>query len=240
MNKPSRTKILIVEDDESYQDFYREFFKLHHKNEFVWQLASSGEAALEYLVRNQVDLVVLDWTLPGISGLETLHHIRKNDRFVLIILATAHAKPDEVCEALETGADDYLTKPFEEEVLLARLHSLKRRRETFLPQTGVHEFDGLRAELGSGFILIDNHRVELSGKERDLLSIFLRRPNMIHSPTYLMEMAWGYALKDHNILERHLSSLRKKMGAKWGSRLKSKYGAGYFLDLESSISASSH
>jgi len=232
-----RIKILVVEDDESFQDFYKEFFKTFHKNEFVWHLAPSGEAALEYLARNEVDLIVLDWTLPGISGLETLSRVRKKDRFVLTILVTAHAKPEDVCAGLDKGADDYLTKPYDPEVLLSHLHCLKRRAAISAEPQNVHDLAGLRVDLNNGFLTLGQKRVELSGKERDLLSVFLRRPNMTHSPAYLMECVWGYELADRNVLERRISSLRKKLGPEWGAFLKSKYGSGYSFeaDLSSTV-----
>jgi len=232
----SRLKVLVVEDDESFQDFYKQFFKTLHKDEFVWHLAPSGETALEYLDRNQVDLIVLDWTLPGISGLETLLRIRTKDRFVLVILATAHSDPQDICAGLDKGADDYLTKPYDPQVLLSHLHCLKRRGGISAGSQGVHDLSGLQADLNNGFLMLGQKRIELSGKERDLLSVFLRRPNMIHSFEYLMECVWGYKLTDRNVLERRISSLRKKLGPEWGACLKSKYGSGYSFEADRSSS----
>ena len=231
-----RSKILFVEDEKPTQNLYRDF--LDHspcREEFVYDIVSTGEEALRRLEKERVDLIVLDWTLPGISGLETLSRVRRKDRLVLIIMATARSDAKEITEALEAGADDYLTKPFDMKVFLARLHSLKRRRELSIETQGSHRIEDLEADLKNGFLFVKNDRIELSGKERDILAVFLHRPNVVHSTDYLSEVVWGYDIKDKNILERHLSSLRKKLGKKWGDRLKSKHGCGYYFETSQGL-----
>lgn len=230
----ARAKVLIVEDEKSTQALYKDFLESAPcKDEFTLSFASTGEAALRCLEQNQAELIILDWTLPGMSGLEALARIRQKDRLTLIIMATAHSDEKDIDAALEGGADDYLTKPFEMRVLLSRLHALKRRRELDLGNQAICALEDLRVDTQNGLILNGKSCVELSGKERDLLSLFLRRPNMIHSAAHLAEALWGRPMEGRNILERHISSLRKKLGSKWGTRLKSKYGTGYYLEIPS-------
>ena len=231
-----RTRVLVVEDDVSTQEFYENFFCTLHKDEFIWHMVQSGEKSLAFLANNPIDIVVLDWNLPGMSGMEALKHIRANKatRFVLVFIVTAHTRPEEISSALEAGADDYLPKPFSDQVLLARLHSLKRRRALVFEEHKVYEIEDLRLDPAEGILHVDERQVELSGKERDLLIIFMRRSNMVHSASYLLETIWGYEPTDHHALERHISSLRKKLSKKWGVRLQSKYGEGYYLATQAS------
>jgi DNA-binding response OmpR family regulator len=229
-----RAKVLVVEDEAPTQALYKDFLESAPcKDEFALSFVSTGEAALRYLEENQAELIILDWTLPGISGLETLARIRQKYRLALIIMATAHVDEKDIDAALENGADDYLTKPFPMPLFLARLHALKRRRELDLGNQAVYALGDLRVDAQNGVIFNSGSRIELSGKERDLLTLFLRRPNMVHSAGNLMEALWGHSMDGRNILERHVSSLRKKLGPKWGGRLKSKYGIGYCLEIPS-------
>ncbi len=230
----TRAKVLIVEDETPTQILYKDFLESAPcKDEFALSFVSTGEEALRYLKENQAELIILDWTLPGISGLETLARIRQKDRLALIIMATAHTDEKDIDAALENGADDYLTKPFAMPLFLSRLHALKRRRELDLGNQAIYALGDLRVDARNGIILKGDLRIELSGKERDLLALFLRRPNMVHSAAHLMEALWGHSMEGRNILERHISSLRKKLGSQWAGRLKSKYGIGYCLEIPS-------
>ncbi|MBI4375477.1 MAG: response regulator [Elusimicrobia bacterium] len=121
--------VLVVEDDESMQELYDAFFKIH-KDEFSYHHASTAEIALTVLSENRIDAVVLDCGLPGMSGLDLLKKIRSNKSLgdPAVFMVTAKDTLEDCVLGLNAGADDYLSKPFEEEELLARLRCLLRRR----------------------------------------------------------------------------------------------------------------
>lgn len=123
-----RQSVLIVEDDDLMVAFYRRLFG-QHKDEFDCRFAKNGKEALANLQEGKSETLLLDWDLPGISGLDLLRALRSNPetKSARIIIVSGRSHPDDQVRALGAGADDYLTKPFNVEVLLARLRALKRR-----------------------------------------------------------------------------------------------------------------
>lgn len=229
-----RTKVLVVEDDESVQEFYQHFFTDAHKDEFEWRMVQTGEKALASLAQNPVDIVILDWNLPAMSGLTTLKHIRSNPatRHLLVFMATARTNRRDYVMAMESGADDYLAKPLYEDMLLATLHSLTRRRELMREEHHVYEADDLRLDTRASKLTIAGKGVHLEPKELDLLKVLLRRPNMIHSSRALWDLLWCYPSKRWNrTLILAISGFRKKLGTQWSKRLVTHYGKGYSFDV---------
>lgn len=232
-------RVLVIEDEPSMQEFYTGFFTMIHPNGFVWHLVDSGEKALEYLDRNPVDIVLLDWNLPGITGLETLRRIRQkpSTREIRVFMITARTEPKHVISGLQAGADDYLRKPFDPDELLARLRCLIRRLEPAVPGRRIYEVDGLRLDTNTGFLAIDGKPVKLEPVQLALLEIFLRWPNMIHSPRSLWDMVWGHESKHwKHTLVAHMSILKKALGPRWNQRLVAHYGKGYLLNLRLPVS----
>lgn len=123
-----RKHILVVEDDKLMRKLYERLFK-KHELEFSCRLEGSAEGALNHLRRDSVDVAILDWDLPGISGLDLVKALRATPatKSLRIIMVCGKVRSEDEVHALENGADDYLTKPFVVEVLLARLRSLTRR-----------------------------------------------------------------------------------------------------------------
>lgn len=121
-------QVLVVEDDELMQAFYKALFR-RHKDEFICRFEKSAEAALEQLRGGDVEAAVLDWDLPGISGLDLLKALRSDPktRSIRIMVVSGRTQSEDQVRALESGADDYLSKPFQVEIFLARLRSLLRR-----------------------------------------------------------------------------------------------------------------
>jgi DNA-binding response OmpR family regulator len=124
----SRSRILIVEDDELMGVLYERIFK-KHKDEFAWHLKPNAKEAMGYLRERRVDAAILDWDLPGISGIDFLKALRSNPatKALPVILVSGRARTEDHVLALERGADDFLAKPFHVEILLARLRRLLRR-----------------------------------------------------------------------------------------------------------------
>jgi len=227
----NRQRILAVDDDPGMQGFYAQFLDEVYKDRFIGKVVGSAEEALDVLREEPLDLTILDWHLPGISGLDLLRALRADQRTSAlgVIMVTARTASDDAVTALEAGADDHISKPFEEKVLLARIQSLARRRETtMLANSPCRE--GLALDLPGGSVLVDGELVHLQPKELELLSIFIGRPNIIHSHRFLWDTVWGYEHRDwERILIRLLYQLRRNLGPRWGSRLEAHRGLGYLL-----------
>lgn len=228
-----RQRVLAVDDDEEMRRFYERFFRCLQNEGFTATVVPDAEQALGLLALDPVDIIVLDWGLPGISGAGLAKALRAGakTRSVGILMVTGRSSPAEIVLALESGADDHLAKPFDEKVLLARLRSLARRRSLTFDSHLASRFPGLELDEEADRLRVDGRRTRLTRKEMDLLSIFLRRPNVRHAHTYLWDAVWGYEsdLWDH-VLMVTLSSLRKKLGRKWGECLKSYRGQGYSFE----------
>ncbi|MBI5623435.1 MAG: response regulator transcription factor [Elusimicrobia bacterium] len=228
----TRHQVLVVEDEEEMQGLYQRFFEQAHAAEFSWLLAKDADSALTRLAGEPLDLVILDWTLPGLPGLAVLKALRQDarTRALGVLMVTGRSSPEDAVEALEGGADDFLPKPFDERVLLARLRSLLRRRQLNMEGHRIYELLGLKWDLDADRLWVDGRRVRLSPKETDLLRVFLERPDMLHSRAYLWDMVWGYeAATWEHILDATLSSLRRKLGPRWGGRLETHKGKGFSL-----------
>ncbi|OGR49872.1 MAG: hypothetical protein A2X40_11185 [Elusimicrobia bacterium GWC2_65_9] len=229
-----RQRVLAVDDDEEMRRFYERFFLCLQNEGFTATVVPDAEQALGLLALDPVDIVVLDWGLPGISGAGLAKALRASakTRSVGILMVTGRSSPAETVLALESGADDHLAKPFDEKVLLARLRSLARRRALTFDSHLVSRFPGLELDQEADLLRVDGRLVRLTPKEMCLFKIFLRRPNMLHSRVYLWEAAWGYEAErwDH-LIDATISSLRRKLGPRWGTSLKAHKGAGYALEI---------
>ena len=228
-----RQRVLVVEDDAELLSSYRRFFDELHPDEFSASYATDGEQALGVLHHEPIDVLVLDWTLPGISGASLAKALRSHakTRVLGILMVTAKSAAAETVFALESGADDILAKPFDWKVLLARLRSLARRCELTVERQMTKTFPGLHLDLDADRLTLDGRAVRLTPKEMGLLKIFLARPGIVHSHGYLWEAVWGYESDGwERTLTVTLSSLRGKLGSRWGGHLKSHPARGYIFE----------
>lgn len=233
MATPRNKRALIVEDDPEMRNIYARLFANLRRDGFTAVVVEDGESALEILGREPVDIVVLDWILPGISGETVLRAIRAHPRTrsLGVLMVTGKCSPAEEILALDSGADDHLAKPFDERVLLARLKSLVRRRELESGRALDGQYPGLSFDPGADLVHVDGRTVHLTPKEAGLLHIFLHRPNVIRSHEFLWNTLWGYqADRWENLLIVTLSSLRRKLGDKWGACLICRKGEGYLFE----------
>lgn len=234
MNTMKRQRTLVVEDDPEMRAIYARFFSRLQDEGYTALVVEDGERALDILQHEPVDLMLLDWNLPGISGETLLRALRAHPktRSIGVLMVTGKSSPAEEIQALDSGADDHLAKPFDEKVLLARLRSLRRRREFAIGRQQASGYPGLDFDLDSALVRVDGRRANLTPKESDLLGIFLHRPNMLHVHAYLWEALWGYESEHwEHLLNVTVSSLRRKLGEKWGSRLKCYKGRGYVFEF---------
>jgi DNA-binding response OmpR family regulator len=235
MGTTNRQRVLIVEDDPELLSSYRRFFEDSHSDEFAASFVADGEQALNVLRHEPVDVLVLDWSLPGISGANLAKALRAHakTRALGILMVTAKSSDAETVFALDSGADDLLAKPFDWNVLLARLRSLARRSALTLDRHLMKSFPGLVLDLDADRLSLDGIPVRLTPKEMGLLKIFLARPGILHSHAYLWEAVWGYEADGwERTLTVALSSLRGKIGLKWGAKLKAYPSRGYIFDAE--------
>lgn len=233
MNDSKRQRTLVVEDDPEMRLLYARFFERLRDEGFTAHIVEDGERALDVLQREPVDLVLLDWNLPGISGETLLRALRAHPRTrsVGVLMVTGRATAAEEIQALDSGADDHLGKPFDERILLARLRSLGRRRDHALGRQLANRCPGLEFDPDADLVRVDGRRVLLTPKEMGLLGIFLHRPDILHTHAYLWEALWGYESERwEHVLVAAVSSLRMKLGEEWGSRLNCHKGRGYVFE----------
>jgi two-component system response regulator MprA len=219
-------RILVVDDDPAVTSVLRRGLAYEG---YAVQTAASGEEALTAARERYPDLVVLDILLPGMSGHTVLERLRAADAQLPVLLLTAKDTPADEVEGLERGADDYVVKPFEFDVLLARVRALLRRQEAERPP--VLRLGDLRLETGTRRAFRGEREIELTITEYDLLCQFLNHPQRVLPKQALMERVWGYAFGGtSNVLEVYVAQLRQKLEAGGEPRLiHTLRGAGYVL-----------
>lgn len=209
-------RILLVEDEEAIAQGLLVNFR---RKGWLPTLAGDGEKGLELARQEKFDLIVLDVRLPVIDGFEVCQQLRSSGDLVPILMLTAKNQPDDVVYGLKLGADDYVTKPFDLAVLLARVEGLLRRsgwsREASEPSRGASagerfEFGDFWVDFGSWQAETRNGTVELSRKEIAVMRVFANRPGQVVSRRELLAEVWG--LPDHpntRVVDNVILSLRK-------------------------------
>lgn len=203
-------KILIIEDDTDINNMIYEFLI---ENQFQAVQAFSGtEGRLVWNLQSDFSLIIMDLMLPGISGEALLQEVRNTSKIPVIVLSARSALGDKV-ELLAGGADDYLTKPFELEELLARIHvQLRHKADTFSPR--LLEYKQWTIDLDSRRLLAGGQPVELTAHEFDILALLMQRPTKVFTKQEIYESVWGemYAIEDKTI-NVHISNIRSKLKA---------------------------
>ena len=221
MDRLARQRTLVVEDDPGTAEG------------FDAVIVGDTPQALAVLRGEPVDLAVLDWNLPGISGERLLRAIREHPktRSIGVLMVTGRDSAADEVQALDSGADDYLAKPFDDAALLARLRGLRRRRERSIEGGLPGRFAGLDFDQASGMVTIGTKSVRLSPTEAGLLWVFLNRPNVRHTREHLWNQLWGYeSAQSGRLLDSAASSLRTKLGEAWGGRIRCLGDEGYVFD----------
>jgi two-component system OmpR family response regulator len=192
-------------------------------------VAVTGEDALWMAPANGYDVIVLDLNLPGIDGFETCERLRRDGLRTPILMLTARDGVADRVTGLDTGADDYLVKPFAFAELLARLRALARRGDAERPT--VLEVGDLRLDPAGREVRRGDSEIRLSAKEFALLETFMRRPGEVLSRLHLLEHAWDFAYENRsNVVDVYVRHLRQKIDQPFGRRsLETVRGAGYRL-----------
>jgi DNA-binding response OmpR family regulator len=222
-------RILIVEDEAEIAGYLRRGLTLEG---FTVDIAADGETGLSIARENPPDLVVLDLMLPGLDGLEVARRLRAASNVPIIILTARDAVPDRVA-GLESGADDYLVKPFAFEELLARIR-VQLRRQQSAQQPGVLRYANLTMDTAAREVRVGDRRVDLTTREYELLELFMRHPQQVLTREVIYDRVWGYDFGgESNIIEVYVRYLRQKLEADNEPRLvQTVRGVGYILREE--------
>ena len=215
-------RILLVDDEERFATAVRQGLEAEG---LAVDLAHDGNEGLWMARSNDYDAIVLDILLPGLNGYRICAELRDGGNWTPILMLTALDEDLDEAEALDTGADDYLSKPFSFVVLVARLRALLRRGAA--PRPAVLQVGDLRLDPAAHRCWRAGQEVELTTKQFALLECFMRYPGQVLSKTALREHVWDYAFADSsNIIEVYVGQLRKKLGV---ARIETIRGAGYRL-----------
>jgi two-component system response regulator MprA len=220
-------KILIVDDERAVRESLQRALELEG---YAIELAADGREALERLgADGQVDAVLLDVLMPGMDGLEVCRTIRRNGNPVPVLMLTARTQVEDRVEGLDAGADDYVTKPFALEELLARLRALLRRTADGSGET--LSFADLELDPGTREVRRDGELIELTRTEFSLLELFMLNPRQVLTRSVIFERVWGYDFGyGSNSLDVYIGYLRRKTEAGGKPRLiQTVRGVGYAL-----------
>jgi two-component system OmpR family response regulator len=192
-------------------------------------VAGKGEDALWMAKAHDYDAIVLDVMLPGLDGFETCRRLRGAGVWAPVLMLTARDAVEDRVDGLDSGADDYLVKPFAFVELLARLRALARRENGDRPV--VLEVDGLRLDPATRAVRRGKTPIQLSAKEFALLECFMKRPGEVLSRLFLLEHAWDFAYENRsNVVDVYIRRLRRKIDEPFGVRtLETVRGVGYRL-----------
>ena len=225
MSEPA-AHILVVEDEEKLAKFVQ--LELGYEGYEV-TVANDGLSGLMAARDAEPDLVLLDWMMPGLSGLEVCRRLRATGAMMPVILLTAKDGIEDRVAGLDAGADDYVVKPFSIEELLARVRAHLRRNQPDDPE--VFQFDDLTLSRKTREVKRGDRPIELTAKEFDLLDYLISHPKQVLTRDRILEEVWGYDfMGDSNIIEVYIRYLRLKLEAENESRLiQTVRGVGYVM-----------
>ena len=223
-------KILVVDDERAVRESLRRALELEG---YEIELADDGIAALEALEANgEPDAMILDVLMPGVDGLEVCRRLRDSGSKLPVLMLTARAEVESRVEGLDAGADDYVTKPFALDELLARVRALLRRTADEEGESGeLLRFENLELDPATREVTRAGRPIELTRTEFSLLELFMRNPRQVLTRTIIFERVWGYDFGyASNSLDVYIGYLRRKTEAEGEPRLiQTVRGVGYAL-----------
>jgi DNA-binding response OmpR family regulator len=226
-------RILIIEDEMALAEAIAQLLK---KNNYITDLIFEGQTGLDYALSNIYDLIILDIMLPNLDGLTLLSALRQEKIMTPVLLLTAKDGIEDKVKGLDYGADDYLSKPFAIEELMARIRALLRRKDVLISSH----------QLSYGDILLDQQQlllikaptqIKLTLKEANLLELLIHQKGIITSKEYIIEKLWGFdSDAEHNNVEVYISFLRKKLSYLNSScTIKTTRSLGYSLEANTHV-----
>lgn len=200
-------KTLIVEDERKIAEFVKKGLE---ENGFIAEHCDNGTDAWNMVSTRAYDVVILDIMLPGRDGLSVLRQMRREKITTPVVILTARGEPYERIEGLNLGADDYLTKPFYMEELIARIHAVTRRHSG--EQLSIRQAGDLVMNLLTREVNRSNQTIELTSREFNLLEVLMRSPGYVFTRTQLLEHVWGYDFDPQtNVVDVTIRRLRNKI-----------------------------
>jgi two-component system OmpR family response regulator len=224
------SRILVVDDEPSIVDAVATALRYEG---YDVEEAVNGRDAMQAVARREPDLVVLDWMLPDLDGLEVGRRLREQGFKTAILFLTAKDSTENKVDALRAGGDDYVTKPFSLAELVARVQAILRRTGGALPGDVLRYADLVLDEQRHEVFRGDT-RIELTGTEFSLLRYFLLNPRRVLSKTQILQNVWRYDFGGNsNVVETYVSYLRRKLDATGPPLIRTVRQAGYMLELRS-------
>ncbi|WP_214815450.1 response regulator transcription factor [Exiguobacterium sp. s131] len=218
--------ILVIEDDSKIARLLE--LELKHAG-YAVMVATDGRTGLERALADDVDLVLLDVMLPQMSGLEVVRRLKEERPLLPVLMVTARGDRYDKVSGLDLGADDYITKPFEIEEVLARIRAFLRMRQLVRQDHSeqVLTYDTLTVDVNRHEVYCDGKKVDLTRREFDLLVFFLENPERVLTRDQLVEHVWGFDYYgDTNVVDVYVRYVRKKLTGSWIQTVR---GVGYML-----------
>ena len=222
-------RILLVEDEKHLAEAISQILK---KNNYTVDMVHDGEDGLDYALSDIYDLILLDIMLPKLNGIEVLKEIRKEGISVPVLMLTAKGEISDRVTGLDSGADDYLPKPFATEELLARIRALSRRKGE-VPTTDDLEFGDITLTPSTLMLTKGATEIKLTLRECELMAFLILRKGLIASKEMIIDKLWGFDSEaEHNNVEVYISFLRKKLSfLKSNVVIATTRGVGYALEV---------
>lgn len=218
--------ILIVDDEQKMREFVALFLRSSKYTVFE---AADGRTALNILSKGTIDLIVLDIMLPDISGFDLCSQIRVRSS-VPIIFLTALADEEYQMIGYRVEGDDYITKPFNASILLAKIQRILQRCAPLNARSDALTFRGIKLEISSRRVTLDGKPLQLTPKEFDLLLALMQNRGKVLTRTFLLETIWGYSFAgDSRLVDSHIKKLRSKVSP-YSSNIKTVISIGYKLE----------
>ena len=220
-------RLLLAEDD---LDLQRAVKTLLERNGYDVDTVQDGQDACDWAASSVYDGFVFDWMMPRLDGIGALRRLRSEGNNTPCLMLTARDAVEDRVEGLDAGADDYLSKPFDGQELLARVRAMLRRRDAYQPD--VVAFENITLDKGTGEMKAEKGSVRLNGKIYRLMELFMENPRVIFSIPQLMEKIWGWdAEAEINVVWVNISQLRKRLSEIGASaQITAHRGSGYSLE----------
>jgi len=224
-------KILLVEDEPKTAEYIKICLT---ENGFDVELAANGQKALQEVISKPYDLLITDIIMPGMDGRELVKEVRKTNQDIPVLMLTALGTTEEIVVGFETGADDYLVKPFEFKELLVRIKSLLKRSSRFQQEDSVLSIADLTLNLDAKTVVRGGKKIDLTAKEFGLLEYLLRNKGKTISRAELAKNVWKIDFDTGtNMVEVYVNYLRKKVDKDFTQKLiHTQFGMGYVLREE--------
>ncbi len=225
-------RFLVIEDNERLAGLVRQGLE---EQGYTVDITTSGREGEEMAVRQPYDVIVLDLMLPDHDGVQLCRDLRRRKVATPVLMLTALSSTDDKVSGLEAGADDYLTKPFDLEELIARVRALMRRAQS--TEGAKLRFGGIEMDLAGRKVTREGKRIDLTTKEFALLEYFMRNPERVLTRTNIGERVWDLLFEDEsNVIEVYVSRLRSKIDKGFENRLiHTVVGTGYTLSTERNV-----